>query len=278
MLFLTWLHGGRNVRSGHRREAEWEVSADLVSGIWAHCPGLPATWPWQSTRACNLELISGYQSAAQGVASLCSQTGSRKQGPGQKPSQALHSKASVCCKQPFPRGPASFRVMGLSETPVRISDLVKPEQANVCMLPPSRPPGPSRPIQAHAGLGSPPSFDSEGWLPRPAPLGGSQVSAVYQDPASASPPPQTENLCLRVFRPTSWSYTGLISPTPHHTRRCISSAPPSHDVQSRPPVPHSGLSLRRLLPGSLQWAPHQGPCSYHPPQSVLYLQQPEDSQ
>lgn len=63
-VFLTPVSGGRNVRSWYLGEAELEVTTDLASGIWAHYPRLPAIWLLQSTQACNLELISEYQSAA----------------------------------------------------------------------------------------------------------------------------------------------------------------------------------------------------------------------
>lgn len=132
---------------------------------------------------------------------------------------------------------------------MRISDLVKPQRANVCVLSSPCPPGPRRP----------------GLFPGQAPRGGSQVSALSQDPTSAFLSPQTETPSLQMFRSASWSYSGRVSPTPHHMHQYILSAPPSKYVQNPTPLPLSGLSLPHLLPGSLPQTPHWGPHSYYPP-------------
>lgn len=69
---------------GISERLQWQLQTDLVSGIWAHYAGLPAIWPLKNAQACNLEMISGYQSAAQGVVSLCSEMERGKQVSGQK--------------------------------------------------------------------------------------------------------------------------------------------------------------------------------------------------
>ena len=147
-VFLTPVSGSRNVRSWYLREAVLEVTTDLASGIWAHYPRLPAIWLLQGAQACNLELISEYQSAAQGVVSLCSQMERGKQVPGQRPSRA------ACSSQPLPQDSppgcrlAICRITSPSEHLVWVSDPGKHEQVLDLHIMPTLPH--SWPIQAWA--------------------------------------------------------------------------------------------------------------------------------